>query len=60
VGFIKVSVKPLKASLATWASKWVYLFTHYLQVRGYAEASFWDWGRQQTNSNPVGYKESAC
>lgn len=33
VGFIKVSAKPLKASLATWASKWVYLFTHYLQVR---------------------------
>jgi dynein heavy chain len=33
VGFIKVSAKPLKASLATWASKWIYLFTHYLQVR---------------------------
>jgi dynein heavy chain len=33
VGFIKVSAKPLKASLSTWASKWVYLFTHYLQVR---------------------------
>lgn len=33
VGFLKVSAKPLKASLATWASKWVYLFTHYLQVR---------------------------
>jgi hypothetical protein len=32
IGFIKVSAKPLKASLATWASKWVYLFTHYLQV----------------------------
>jgi hypothetical protein len=32
VGFIKVSAKPLKASLSTWASKWVYLFTHYLQV----------------------------
>lgn len=31
VGFMKVSAKPLKASLATWASKWVYLFTHYLQ-----------------------------
>lgn len=33
VGFIKVSAKPLKTSLATWASKWGYLFTHYLQVR---------------------------
>lgn len=33
VGFIKVSAKPLKASLSMWASKWVYLFTHYLQVR---------------------------
>lgn len=32
VGFIKVSAKPFKASLATWASKWVYLFTHHLQV----------------------------
>lgn len=32
VGFIKVSAEPLKASLATWASKWVYLFTHHLQV----------------------------
>jgi hypothetical protein len=32
VGFIKVSAKPLKNSLSTWASKWSYLFTHYLQV----------------------------
>ncbi|KAF6251999.1 flagellar outer dynein arm heavy chain beta [Scenedesmus sp. NREL 46B-D3] len=31
VGFIRVSAKPLKNSLATWASKWSYLFTHYLQ-----------------------------
>jgi hypothetical protein len=40
VGFIKVSAKPLKASLATWASKWVYLFTHFLQVRAAAAASW--------------------
>jgi hypothetical protein len=41
VGFIKVSAKPLKNSLSTWASKWSYLFTHYLQVRrcGYKSAT---------------------
>lgn len=33
VGFLRVSAKPLKASLAAWAAKWAYLFTHYLQVR---------------------------
>jgi hypothetical protein len=44
VGFIKVSAKPLKASLATWASKWVYLFTHYLQVRrGAVWVGGWVW-----------------
>jgi len=31
IGFTKVNAKPLKQALATWASKWVYLFTHYLQ-----------------------------
>jgi hypothetical protein len=41
VGFIKVSAKPLKASLATWASKWVYLFTHHLQVSVLAGRSWW-------------------
>lgn len=32
VGFLRVSAKPLKASLTTWASKWAYAFTHYLQA----------------------------
>jgi dynein heavy chain len=32
IGWIKVNAKPLKQALATWASKWIYLFTHYLQV----------------------------
>jgi dynein heavy chain len=31
IGFIKVNAKPLRQALSTWASKWVYLFTHYLQ-----------------------------
>eukprot|EP00879_Flechtneria_rotunda_P005416 GHRR01005708.1.p1 GENE.GHRR01005708.1~~GHRR01005708.1.p1 ORF type:complete len:1495 (+),score=578.36 GHRR01005708.1:300-4784(+) len=31
VSFIKISAKPLRTGLTTWASKWVYLFTHYLQ-----------------------------
>ena len=28
---MQVDAKPLKSSLSTWASKWVYLFTHYLE-----------------------------
>lgn len=32
VGWVKVNAKPLKQALATWASKWIYLYTHYLQV----------------------------
>jgi hypothetical protein len=31
IGWVRVSAKPLKQALATWASKWVYLFTKYLQ-----------------------------
>lgn len=31
LGWVRVSAKPLKQALATWASKWVYLFTKYLQ-----------------------------
>lgn len=36
VGWVKINAKPLRTALSTWASKWVYLFTHYLQekVRG--------------------------
>lgn len=34
IGWVKVNAKPLKQALATWASKWIYLFTHYLQVGG--------------------------
>lgn len=32
-GHKQVDAKPLKQALATWASKWVYLFTHYLQEK---------------------------
>lgn len=31
LGWLRVSSKPLKQALATWASKWIYLFTKYLQ-----------------------------
>ncbi|GBF97683.1 flagellar outer dynein arm heavy chain beta [Raphidocelis subcapitata] len=31
LGWLRVSAKPLKQTLATWASKWVFLFTKYLQ-----------------------------
>jgi hypothetical protein len=41
VGFIKVSAKPLKNSLSTWASKWSYLFTHYLQVSCWVDVTAW-------------------
>lgn len=35
IGYVKVNAKPLRQALSTWASKWVYLFTHYLQVWHY-------------------------
>ena len=38
VGWVRINAKPLKQALSTWASKWVYLFTHYLQVGGRAGA----------------------
>ncbi|MEW5311809.1 MAG: hypothetical protein WDW38_003494 [Sanguina aurantia] len=31
LGWIKINAKPLRQALSTWASKWVYLFTHFLQ-----------------------------
>lgn len=31
IGWLRVSAKPLKQALGTWASKWVYVFTKYLQ-----------------------------
>eukprot|EP00798_Chlamydomonas_sp_ICE-L_P004667 gene4667-14864_t len=31
IGWVKINAKPLRTALTTWASKWVYLFTHYLQ-----------------------------
>lgn len=34
IGYVKVNAKPLRQALSTWASKWVYLFTHYLQASG--------------------------
>lgn len=33
LGWIRVDAKPVKQALATWASKWVYLFTQYLQSK---------------------------
>jgi dynein heavy chain len=32
-GWIKVDAKPIKKALATWATKWTYLYTHYLSQR---------------------------
>ncbi len=31
--WVKINAKPLRTALSTWASKWVYLFTHYLQEK---------------------------
>ena len=33
LGWIKVDARPIKHALATWTSKWVYLFTHHLQAK---------------------------
>lgn len=33
MGWVKINAKPLRTALATWSSKWVYLFTHYLQEK---------------------------
>ena len=30
IGWIKVDAKPIKQALATWVTKWVFLFTQYL------------------------------
>eukprot|EP00951_Prasinocladus_malaysianus_P003015 scaffold21499_cov40-Prasinocladus_malaysianus.AAC.1 len=32
-GWVKVDAKPIKKALATWATKWTYLFTHYLSQK---------------------------
>lgn len=31
IGWLRIDARPLKNSLATWASKWIYLYTHYLE-----------------------------
>lgn len=33
IGYVKVNAKPLRQALGTWASKWTYLYTHYLQEK---------------------------
>ena len=30
IGWIRIDAKPMKQALATWVTKWVFLFTHYL------------------------------
>ena len=30
-GFLKVDARPLKQALSTWVTKWIYVFTLYLQ-----------------------------
>lgn len=32
-GFLRVDARPLKQALATWVTKWIYLFTQYLQTK---------------------------
>ena len=52
LGWLRVSAKPLKQTLATWASKWVFLFTKYLQDKvglGFP----WVWG-------PIQWCPAAC
>ena len=36
MGWVKINAKPLRTALSTWVSKWINLFTQYLQekVRG--------------------------
>lgn len=33
VGWIKLDARPIKQALMTWASKWIYLYTHHLQSK---------------------------
>ena len=33
IGYIKIDAKPIKQALSTWVTKWIYLFTHYLQIK---------------------------
>ena len=33
IGYIKIDAKPIKQALTTWVTKWIYLFTHYLQIK---------------------------
>lgn len=31
IGWLKVDAKPIKQALGTWVTKWIFLYTHYLQ-----------------------------
>ena len=31
IGYIKIDAKPIKQALSTWVTKWIYLYTRYLQ-----------------------------
>ena len=33
IGYVKIDAKPIKQALSTWVTKWIYLFTHYLQIK---------------------------
>ena len=39
IGWLRVSSKPLKQTLATWASKWAYVFIKYLQDKARGPAA---------------------
>ncbi len=49
IGYVKVNAKPLRQALSTWASKWVYLFTHYLQA-----------SEKETLMHPSGIRLPCC
>ncbi|GLE01103.1 hypothetical protein PINS_up009916 [Pythium insidiosum] len=42
VGFVRVNALPVKQALATWVTKWIYLFTQYLHDRVVAQLAWLD------------------
>ena len=38
IGYIKIDAKPIKQALTTWVTKWIYLFTHFLQIKVAAQS----------------------
>lgn len=58
IGYIKIDAKPIKQALTTWVTKWIYLFTHYLQIKVTPAPCFHSWHAAVSTGIPISQPDS--